>query len=71
MIRTATQLKAKMRNLSGGDNNKALMLIRNYFMQRFLERIAQSEYDYLKVWDNTVDFDRIYSDGTKASERSE
>ncbi len=28
-------------------------------------------YDYLKVWDNTVDFDRIYSDGTKASERSE
>ena len=28
-------------------------------------------YDYLKVWDNTVDFDRIYSDGTKASERTE
>ena len=28
-------------------------------------------YDYLKVWDNTVDFDRIYSDGTKASEKSE
>ena len=44
MIKTATQLKAKVRNLSGGDNNKALVLIRNYFMQRFLERIAQSEY---------------------------
>ncbi len=44
MIRTATQLKAKVRNLSGSDRNKALMLIRNYFMQRFLERIAQSEY---------------------------
>ena len=44
MIRTATQLKAKVRNLSGSDSNKALMLIRNYFMQRFLERIAQSEY---------------------------
>ena len=28
-------------------------------------------YDYLKVWDNTVDFDRIYSDGTKASERAD
>ena len=28
-------------------------------------------YDYLKVWDNTVDFDRIYSDGTKASEKTE
>ena len=44
MIRTATQLKAKVRNLSGSDSDKALMLIRNYFMQRFLERIAQSEY---------------------------
>ena len=28
-------------------------------------------YDYLKVWDNSVDFDRIYSDGSKASEKSE
>ncbi len=28
-------------------------------------------YDYLKVWDNTVDFDRIYSDGTKASEKAD
>ena len=27
-------------------------------------------YDYLKVWDNTVDFDRIYSDGTRDSERN-
>ena len=44
MIRNATQLKAKVRNLSGGDSSKALMLIRNYFMQRFLERIALSEY---------------------------
>ena len=44
MIRTAMQLKARVRNLSGSDSSKALMLIRNYFMQRFLERIAQSEY---------------------------
>ena len=44
MIRNATQLKAMVRNLSGSDSNTALMLIRNYFMQRFLERITQSEY---------------------------
>ena len=42
MIRTAAQLKASVRNLSGSDSNKAL--IRNDFMQRFQERIAQSEY---------------------------
>ena len=28
-------------------------------------------YDYLKVWDNTVDFDRIYSDGSRESEKTE
>lgn len=44
MIRTATQLKAKVKNLSGGNSSKAQMLIRNYLMERFLERIAQSEY---------------------------
>ena len=44
MIRTSTQLKAKVRNLSGGDNDKAKMLIRNFIMERFLERIALSEY---------------------------
>ena len=40
MIRTATQLKAKVRNLSGGDSKKAQTLIRNFIMERFLERIA-------------------------------
>lgn len=44
MISTATQLKAKVRNLSGGDSNKAQTLIRNYIMERFLERIALSRY---------------------------
>jgi len=44
MIRTSTQLKAKVRNLSGGDNNRARMLIRNYVMERFLERVALSKY---------------------------
>lgn len=44
MIKTATQLKAKVRNLSGGDSQKAQTLIRNYIMERFLERIALSPY---------------------------
>ena len=44
MIRTAIQLKAKVRNLSGGDNQKAQTLIRNFIMERFLERIAFSPY---------------------------
>jgi hypothetical protein len=44
MIRTATQLKAKVRNLSGGDSTKAQTLIRNFIMERFLERMALSRY---------------------------
>ena len=44
MIRTATQLKAKVRNLSRGDSTKAQTLIRNFIMERFLERIALSQY---------------------------
>lgn len=44
MIRTATQLKAKVRNLSGGDSTRAQTLIRNFIMERFLERIALSRY---------------------------
>ena len=44
MIRTATQLKAKVRNLSGVDSKKAQTLIRNFIMERFLERIALSRY---------------------------
>ena len=44
MIRTSTQLKAKVRNLSGGDSTKALTMIRNFIMERFLERISLSRY---------------------------
>lgn len=44
MIRTATQLKAKVRNLSSEDSKKAQTLIRNFIMERFLERIALSQY---------------------------
>lgn len=44
MISTATQLKAKVRNLSGNDSRKAQTLIRNFIMERFLERMALSQY---------------------------
>ena len=44
MITTSTQLKAKIRNLSAGDSRKAQTMIRNYIMERFLERVALSRY---------------------------
>ena len=44
MIRTSIQLKAKVRNLSAGDNDRAKLLIRNFMMERFLERVALSRY---------------------------
>ena len=44
MIYTSMQLKAKIRNMSGGDSRKALTLIRNYLMECFLERISKSKY---------------------------
>lgn len=44
MITTATQLKAKIRNLSSGNSDRARVLIRNFVMERFLERIALSPY---------------------------
>ncbi len=44
MINTAMQLKAKIRNLSGGNSKKAQTLLRTYVMERFLERISVSKY---------------------------
>lgn len=44
MIKTSIQLKAKVRNLSAGDNGRARLLIRNFVMERFLERVALSQY---------------------------
>jgi len=44
MIKTSRQLKDKVRNMSGSDSNKAQALIRNFIMERFLERISLSEY---------------------------
>ena len=44
MIHTSTQLKALVRNMSHGDNAKAMTLIRNFVMERFLERMSLSKY---------------------------
>lgn len=44
MIKSAIQLKALVKNKAQGDNNKANTLIRNYAMERFLERVSLSEY---------------------------
>ncbi|WP_418552239.1 hypothetical protein [Longibaculum muris] len=38
MIQTAVQLKALVKKKSNGNSNKANTLIRNYAMERFLER---------------------------------
>lgn len=44
MIKTATQLKDLIRNLSKKKSADAQILMRNYMMERFLERISVSEY---------------------------
>lgn len=44
MIHTPRQLKALVRNLSKGDSTKAQIIIRNYVMERFLERLSLSLY---------------------------
>lgn len=46
MIKTARQLKDKVKNLVDDTNlnNKSQTMVRNFIMERFLERISQSEY---------------------------
>jgi predicted nucleotidyltransferase component of viral defense system len=44
MIHTSNQLKALVRNKSGGDSAKAQAIIRIYAMERFLERLSVSQY---------------------------
>jgi hypothetical protein len=45
-MRTSNQLKALIRNLSKESNVKAEILLRNFMMERFLERISISNYKY-------------------------
>lgn len=44
MIKTSNQLKAKVRNLSGGETQRTQTLIRTFIMERFLERVSISRY---------------------------
>ena len=44
MIKTSRQLKDLIRNRAKGDSDKSGLLIRNYGMERFLERVALSKY---------------------------
>ena len=49
MITTARQLKDLIRNLSKKKSADAQILMRNYMMERFLERISLSEYKNLFI----------------------
>jgi predicted nucleotidyltransferase component of viral defense system len=44
VIKTSKQLKDLIRNLSKAKSADAQLLMRNYMMERFLERISLSEY---------------------------
>lgn len=44
MIVRTSQLKTKIKNLSNGNSNKAQALLRTFFMERFLERLCNSDY---------------------------
>lgn len=44
MIHTAKQLKDLVHNRSGGDSLRSQLILRNYMMERFLERLALSPY---------------------------
>lgn len=44
MIKTSRQLKALVRNLTKGNSMQAQIIMRNYVMERFLERISLSKY---------------------------
>ena len=45
MIKTSRQLKEKIKNLTHGDSLKSQTLLRTYMMERFLERLAVSQYN--------------------------
>jgi len=45
-VRTSTQLKAQIRNLSHKSKVETEVLLRNFMMERFLERIAVSKYKH-------------------------
>ncbi len=56
MIRTATQLKAKVRNLSGGDSKKAQTLIRNFVMENIYLGTGPVPFPEHKIQEKTIDW---------------
>ena len=44
MIKGATALKAKIKNIAGGDSDKSQIILRIYLMERLLERVSLSQY---------------------------
>ena len=44
MIRTARQLKDLVRNMAKGNSTRSLIIMRNYVIERFLERLSLSDY---------------------------
>ena len=44
MIKTSRQLKDLIRNVAKGNSGRSQLLIRNYAMERFLDRVALSKY---------------------------
>jgi hypothetical protein len=45
-VKNATQLKALIRNLSKEKNINVQILLRNYILERLLDRISLSEYKH-------------------------
>lgn len=44
MIKSATAVKAKIKNKAGGDSDKSQIMLRIYLMDRLLERVSLSQY---------------------------
>ena len=44
MIRTSRQLQDLVRNMAKGNSTRSLIIMRNYVMERFLERLSLSEH---------------------------
>jgi len=44
MLNTSKQLKTLVRKMSGGNNAKSQIIVRNYIMERFIERLSISPY---------------------------
>lgn len=43
MIKSATAVKAKIKNKAGGNSDKSQIMLRIYLMERFLERVSLLE----------------------------